>query len=254
MTASIAERRSTSAVATDVSVVVDRVSVSFSVYPRSSHGKRQLLSPLLRPRAVHAVTDVSFVAHRGDTIAVVGGNGSGKPTLLRAIAGLVPTRSGQVFASSRPHLLAVGVGLVPALSGWRNIDLGLLAAGCGTRDVAAMRDDVARFSGLDSRTLDRPMTTYSSGMAARLKFSIATATDARILILDEALATGDARFRAIAADRIQEMRRHAETVFLVSHSASELRSACTRALWMANGALVMQGDVNDVLDAYEGQR
>jgi teichoic acid transport system ATP-binding protein len=201
-------------------------------------------------REIHAVRDVSFVAREGEAIALIGVNGSGKSTLLRAIAGLLPAESGRVWAEADPTLLGVNAALINELSGERNVLLGGLAMGLSPAEVERRKAGIVDFAAI-GEFIDLPMSTYSAGMGARLRFAIASAAVHRILLIDEALATGDAMFQRKSQDRINELRAAAGTVFVVSHSLGVLRDTCTRALWLDRGALVMDGPVGEVVDAYE---
>ena len=201
-------------------------------------------------RRVHAVRGVSFVAREGDAIALIGRNGSGKSTLLRAIAGLLPAESGAVYTSGKPSLLGVNAALMRDLSGERNILLGCMAMGMTREQAVARRDWIVEFADL-GEFISLPMTAYSSGMAARLRFAIAASMSHEILMIDEALATGDAEFRRRSEKRIMQLRDEAGTVFLVSHSLGVVRMTCNRAIWLEKGQIVMDGEANEVVDAYE---
>jgi teichoic acid transport system ATP-binding protein len=201
-------------------------------------------------RRVHAVRGVSFVAREGDAIALIGRNGSGKSTLLRAIAGLLPAESGAVYTSGKPSLLGVNAALMRDLSGERNILLGCMAMGMTREEALARRDWIVEFADL-GEFISLPMTAYSSGMAARLRFAIAASTSHEILMIDEALATGDAEFRRRSEKRIMQLRDEAGTVFLVSHSLGVVRMTCNRAIWLEKGQIVMDAEANEVVDAYE---
>ena len=201
-------------------------------------------------KKVHAVRGVTFVAREGDAIALIGRNGSGKSTLLRAIAGLLPAESGHVYTASRPTLLGVNAALMRDLPGEDNILLGCMAMGMTRQEALAKRDWIADFADI-GEFLALPMTAYSSGMAARLRFAIAASTGHEILMVDEALATGDAEFRRRSENRIMELREAAGTVFLVSHSLNTVRLTCNRAIWLEKGQVVMDGEANEVVDAYE---
>jgi teichoic acid transport system ATP-binding protein len=242
-------------------VIVDDVHVTYTVWgaerARADRGWKARLQRLRGSsdvaavrREVHAVQGVSFVAHRGEAIALVGRNGSGKSTLLRAIAGLHPVTSGAVYVQGQASLLGVNAALMRNLTGERNIELGCLAMGMSPDDVERAKPDIIEFSGIGD-FVHLPMATYSSGMAARLRFAIATAVTHDILMIDEALATGDADFRERSRDRIRELREEAAAVFLVSHSLGTVRETCTRALWIDNGRLRMDGTADAVVDAYE---
>jgi teichoic acid transport system ATP-binding protein len=201
-------------------------------------------------RRVHAVRGVSFVAREGDAIALIGRNGSGKSTLLRAIAGLLPAETGAVYTSGKPSLLGVNAALMRDLSGERNILLGCMAMGMTREQAVARRDWIVEFADL-GEFISLPMTAYSSGMAARLRFAIAASMSHEILMIDEALATGDAEFRRRSEKRIMQLRDEAGTVFLVSHSLGVVRMTCNRAIWLEKGEIVMDGEANVVVDAYE---
>ncbi len=237
------------------SLIMDDVSVTY----RSFGGKRQVEGGR-RPRwmskhigavdLIRAVRNVSFVAHHGESIGLIGHNGSGKSTLMRAMAGLVPLASGAVYTDGQASLLGVGGALMKDLSGERNIRLGCLALGLSPAEVDERFDSVVEFAGI-GEFLQLPMRAYSSGMGARLRFAISTAARPDILLIDEALATGDAKFRKKSKERIDEIKETAGTVMLVSHSMGTIRQTCTRALWLHRGQLRLDGPVDEVVDAYE---
>jgi teichoic acid transport system ATP-binding protein len=201
-------------------------------------------------REVHAVRGVSFVVNDGDAVGIIGRNGSGKSTLLQAIAGLLPPEQGCVYTSGQAALLGVNAALMDDLTGERNVVLGCLAMGMSPQDVKDRFQSVVDFSGVGS-FIDYPMRTYSTGMAQRLRFAIAAAKNHEILMIDEALATGDANFRAKSHERIMELRSQAGTVFLVAHNLAEIEASCNRVIWMEKGKIMMQGDdVPGIVDAY----
>ncbi|MDX1619521.1 MAG: ABC transporter ATP-binding protein [Nitriliruptorales bacterium] len=199
---------------------------------------------------IRAVRGVSFTAREGEAVGLVGRNGSGKSTLLQAMAGLLPVNEGEVYASAQPTLLGVGAALNPKVSGRRNIELGMLALGIPGEEVQARIPEIVEFSGLKD-FIDLPLTAYSSGMKARLHFSIATAVQPEILLIDEALAVGDRGFKRKSERRIEELLDNAGSVFLVSHSEGAIRDICNRCLWIDQGEMQMDGDVEEVLDAYD---
>lgn len=189
---------------------------------------------------VRALSGISFVARSGEQVGLVGQNGSGKSTLLRIIAGLESPVKGRVLAESTPVLIGVNAALVPDRSGEENIRLGCLAMGLTPEQAEAAVPDVKELAGL-GKSIFLPMKTYSSGMGARLRFAIATAANPHILLIDEALATGDAAFRERSEARMQRLRDGAGTVFLVSHAAQTIEETCTRAIWLNHGRLVLDG-------------
>jgi len=244
------------------SVIVDDVHITYRVFGARKGSTTQTKTPLLnraislgRPDTgpiteVRAVRGVSFVARHGESIGIVGTNGSGKSTLLRAIAGLLPPTKGRVFVSGEPALLGVNAALLPRLTGERNITIGGLALGLSMRQVREHTPEVAEFAELGD-FLYLPMSSYSSGMGSRLRFAISTMQTPDILMIDEALATGDASFRKKSTERIEQIRDNAGTVFFVSHSLASIRVMCTRVLWIDKGLLVADGDVDEVCDAYD---
>ncbi len=237
-------------------VIVDDVHIVYRVHGSAEHGTAATaLSRVLRGRSrpsmreVHAVRGVSFVAYRGDAIGIVGRNGSGKSTLLRAIAGLLPADRGAVYTQGQPSLLGVNAALMNNLTGERNIELGCLAMGMTPDEMRQKFDDIAEFSGVED-SLGLPMRTYSAGMAARLRFAIAAAKSHDVLLIDEALATGDAEFRRRSEERVRELREEAGTVFLVSHNVDVITDTCNRALWVDRGVLRMDDSAAAVVEAY----
>ena len=236
------------------SLIVDEVEVKYRTYG-GRRGKRPAWTRSVSRHVgavdvVHAVRGVSFVAGHGESIGVIGHNGSGKSTLLRALAGLVPPSSGAVYTHGTPSLLGVSGALMKDLSGERNIVLGGLALGLTPAEVDERFDEIVDFAGIGD-FVQLPMTAYSSGMAARLRFAISTAARPDILMIDEALATGDADFKRRSRNRIAEILSGAGTVLLVSHSMSTIRQSCSRVLWMDSGILRMDGPADEVIAAYE---
>lgn len=237
-------------------VVVDEVSLTYTVRSASGKNKGPGFRSLLRASAgvvtnrVHALQPLSFIAEHGESIGVIGTNGSGKSTLMKVITGQLPPTSGGVYASSVPIMLGVNAALVPSISGDENITLGCLAMGMTRAQAEAKRASIVEISGLEE-SLHLPLKAYSSGMAARLQFAIATSVDPEILVIDEALNTGDAQFRERTGKRIKELREQAGCVFLVSHSLSTIQQMCSRVLWIEQGELLMDGKPEEVTEIYQ---
>ena len=201
-------------------------------------------------REVHAIRGVSFVAYRGDAVGVIGRNGSGKTTLLRAIAGLLPPEQGNVYTDGDAALLGVNAALLDDLTGERNVVLGCLAMGMTKKETKEKYPSIVDFSGIGD-FVDLPMKHYSTGMGSRLRFAIAASKSQDILLVDEALATGDAEFRVKSHARIEELRQDAGTVFLVAHNLEEVELTCNRVIWMERGQIVDQGEnVIEIIDRY----
>lgn len=238
-------------------VIADDVHLTYKISGRYAKrgGAAALARMVMRQstpglREVHAVRGVSFTAWRGDAIGLIGPNGSGKSTLLRGIAGLLTPSGGAIYTQGDPALLGVNAALISTMSGERNITLGGLAMGMTPEEIADKFDSICEFAGI-GEFISLPMNAYSSGMGARLRFAIAASKSHDILMIDEALATGDAEFRRRSEARIKELREEAGTVFLVSHSLGVVRETCNRAIWLEKGEIIMDGLTEEVLDAYE---
>src|SRR5262249_39787799 len=206
-------------------------------------GLLRLVKRQRRPsiREVHASRGVSFVAYKGDAVGVIGRNGSGKSTLLRAIAGLLPAEEGMVYTIGHAALLGVNAALMENLTGEKNVILGCLAMGMSPQTVKERYQSVVDFSGVGD-FINLAMKTYSTGMGSRLRFAIASAKNQDILLVDEALATGDAEFRVKSHRRIDELREHAGTVFLVAHNLGEIEETCNKVIWLEKGRIAGRGE------------
>ncbi|TAK69112.1 MAG: ABC transporter ATP-binding protein [Actinomycetota bacterium] len=246
------------------SIILDDLHVTYQVRGEKrvanamAGGRRSLLPERFRRSATHgtqqvrALRGVDLVARHGDVIGLVGSNGSGKSTMLLAIAGLLSATDGKVYTSARPSLLGVNAALMNDLSGERNIVLGCLAMGMSPEEIDERFQSIVDFSGI-GRFVSLPMNTYSSGMAARLRFAIAASVTHEILLIDEALSTGDANFQRRSQERIEELRDEAGTVIIVSHALTSIRENCNRGVWLNQGKILMQGEVEEVLEAYENR-
>jgi teichoic acid transport system ATP-binding protein len=165
------------------------------------------------------------------------------------VAGLIPPTRGRVFHSGQAALLGVNAALMRGLSGERNIMIGGLALGLSSKEIRERMPEIVDFAGLGDFVY-LPMSAYSSGMAARLRFAISTMARPDVLMIDEALATGDAAFRQKSKQRIDDIREHAGTVFFVSHSLASVGAMCTRIIWLDKGQIRMDGPVDEVSEAY----
>ncbi len=242
----------------DPMVIVDDLHIVYRVYGAGGD-KGTAATALLRMvrrqtrpsvREVHAIRGISLVANRGDAIGIIGRNGSGKSTLLRAIAGLLPAERGAVYTTGEAALLGVNAALMDDLTGDRNVVLGCLAMGMTRQESKDRYQGIVDFSGV-GEFIDLPMRTYSTGMGSRLRFAIASAKSHDVLLIDEALATGDAEFRIKSHKRIMELREESGAVFLVAHNLNEIEETCNRVVWLEKGKIVMDDDdVSRVIDAY----
>jgi len=201
-------------------------------------------------REIEAVKNVSFEVPHGTVLGIVGANGAGKSTLVRTIAGILPPTHGRIDVFGRVStLLALGVGFNKNLSGRDNVRLGGLAAGLERERLAEKYEEIVKFAELGD-FMDMPMRTYSSGMYGRLAFSVAVNMDPDILLIDEALSVGDARFRRKSANKMRELCSQAHTIVLVSHALGSIHELCDQALWMDHGVLRMWDEPEAVVDAY----
>lgn len=232
-----------------ITVLADDVHMTYDVMADKRARKGRKAIGGRQKMRFRALRGVSLAAREGEFIGLVGRNGSGKSTLLRVLAGLEPPTKGTVVTSAKPQLLGVSAALMPDLSGEENIRLGLLAMGLSPSDVVDRRNRIADLSGLGD-ALRMPMRTYSSGMGARLRFAISVAADPDILMIDEALSTGDASFMERSRRAMERMIDTAGTVFLVSHAAQTIEELCTRAIWIDQGEIIADGPAVDIARAY----
>lgn len=199
---------------------------------------------------VHALKDVSFEIPHGTVLGVIGSNGAGKSTLMKAIAGLLPPTEGTISVRGRVSaLLSLGIGFNANFSGRENVILGGLAAGLSREQVEENFEAVVDFAELWDH-IDLPMRTYSAGMYSRLAFSVATTINPEILVIDEALSTGDAHFKDKSAARITELANEAKTLVIVSHSLGTIQDLCNQAVWLDHGKLILHSDPKSVISAY----
>jgi len=231
------------------SVVVDHVSKQFTL-----QNARTLKQRLVRrvegqetnPKFV-ALDDVSFTVEQGEAIGLMGLNGSGKSTLLKLISGVLRPDSGSVLTRGRiAGLIEVTAGFHPQLSGRENIFLNAAILGMGETEVQGKFDEIVEFAGI-GRLLDTPVGRYSSGMFARLGFSVAAAVDSDIFIIDEVLAVGDPPFKKKCIKRIKQVRDEGRTIVFVSHNTTQVKRLCTRAVVLEEGRLGFDGSVADAV-------
>ncbi|MGP5090695.1 ABC transporter ATP-binding protein [Brachybacterium tyrofermentans] len=235
-----------------VTVVAHRLRMRYKTERTNRNPRKGLLAKVVKRKemvSVSALRGVDLQVRSGEFVGIIGRNGSGKSTLLRVLAGVEPPTSGVVMTSARPQLLGVGAALIPELTGADNIKLGFLAMGLSAEEAEEKFPAAAELSAL-GETIDLPMRTYSSGMGARLKFAISVMAEPKILMIDEALSTGDATFSERSAKKMDDMLADAGTVFMVNHAAQTIENMCSRAIWMERGRVVLDGDAVDVARKY----
>ena len=202
-------------------------------------------------RIVNAVENLNLEISYGSVLGVVGANGAGKSTLMRTISGILPPTKGRIEVhGSVSTLLALGVGFSQEMTGRDNVILGGLAAGLSRVEINAKFDEIVDFAEL-REVIDAPMRTYSSGMYARLAFAVAVTVEPDILIIDEALSTGDAHFKVKSLNRVKELRGHNRALILVSHALATIEEVCNEVIWLHKGALIQKGDPTTVVTAYK---
>ncbi|KAA0685044.1 ABC transporter ATP-binding protein [Neorhizobium sp. P12A] len=208
----------------------------------------------LSPGEFWALRNINLELSRGEALGLVGNNGSGKTTLLRLIAGLINPTSGIIKTTGKiAPMLALGAGFEPGLSGAQNIYLNMSLLGMTTDEIRARYDEVVDFAEI-GQSISAPLGTYSTGMRMRLGFACAVHTDPQLLIVDEVLAVGDANFRVKCRNKINDIRRSGASLILVSHSRLSIEYLADRAIYLRAGQIEAQGDVNDVLDAYDSDQ
>ena len=252
--ASDAAAPATATLAAEPAVKVEDLAVTY----RAAYERRPTLrSTLVRVgrrervvREIKAVDHVSLEVPHGTVLGIIGANGAGKSTLMRTVAGILPPTRGRVEVNGRVStLLALGVGFNAELTGRDNVVLGGLAAGLRKDDLRAKYDEIAEFAELGD-FMDMPMRTYSSGMYSRLAFAVAVHMEPDIMIIDEALSVGDARFRKKSFRKMRELCGENRTILLVSHALGSIKDLCDQAIWIHKGELRMWDDPESVVDAY----
>lgn len=199
-----------------------------------------------------AVKGISFKVPKGQILGIVGKNGSGKSTLLRALAGIFSPDEGTIdIHDNTISLLSIGVGFQKKLTGRENIYLSGLLLGFSEEFINSKMSEIIKFSELGD-FIDRPVKTYSSGMYSKLSFSITAILETDIMLIDEVLSVGDAKFKKKSYKKMKQLiQKDDRTVIIVSHSSETLRSLCDTILWLHDGEIKMQGSVEEVLPAYE---
>lgn len=238
----------------DTAIKVDNVSMMFNLSREREDRLKEYVINLLRKKLFFdefwALTDVSFEVKKGGTLGIVGTNGSGKTTLLKLVAGIMkPTKGTIVTEGSIAPLFAMGTGFDASLSARENIYLVGAMRGFSHQYMNKHFDEIIEFAELEN-FVDVPLRNYSSGMSSRLAFAIATLVQTDILIADEALSVGDAKFHKKSEERMAKMRSNGATVLFVSHSPGAVQNVCRDAIWLDHGKLMMAGTSKDVCAAY----
>lgn len=236
-------------------IKVENVKMKFNLSKEKTDNLKEYIIKFIK-RELHyhpfwALKGVSFEVKKGDKFGIIGLNGAGKSTLLKLIAGVMkPTEGNIQVKGSIVPLLEMGAGFDPDYTGRENIFLKGALLGYTRRFLEEKFDEIVEFSELEE-FIDVPLKNYSAGMKARLAFSIATMVEPEILIIDEVLSVGDAKFQEKSRQKMNSLLDEDATVLFVSHSTQQVRNICNKAIWLEKGKLITQGDVDEVCDVYE---
>lgn len=238
-----------------VSIEVKNVTMNFEVNKEKVDTLKEVFIKKVRrdkseKMCIHALDDVNFKIYQGEKVGIIGFNGAGKSTLLNIICGIYPPTEGEVITNGKiSPLLSLGAGFDYNYSGRKNIFLNGAVLGYGKEFLESKVDEIIEFSEL-GEFIDIPIKNYSSGMLAKLSFSIATIVKPDILVIDEVLGVGDVNFNKKSRDKIKSLMDGQTTVLLVSHSIPQIRELCDKAIWINEGKVKEIGEVNKVCDHY----
>ena len=234
----------------DTVIHLDNLSKLYKVYNRPSDMMWEILTGRTHYKPFWALQNISFDVQRGQVVGLIGRNGAGKSTLLKIIAGTLDASSGEIQVNGRiSSILELGTGFNPQYSGRENIYMGGLIAGLSSDEIKEKEDWIIEFSELRD-FIDQPFRTYSSGMQARLTFSTAVCVDPDILIIDEALAVGDARFQRKSFGKIEDFRKAGKTILFVSHDMNSIRGICDMAILLERGKILDMGKPDPITKKY----
>lgn len=240
----------------DPVIIFSNVSKSYPLYHHITGGIKNFLFHL--PKAVsqmknsrfQALKDISFEVYKGETLGIIGRNGAGKSTTLGLIAGVLKPSKGKVSVRGRiSPLLELGSGFHPELTGRENIMLNGVLMGLTRAEVLRKMDEIIEFSELKD-FIDQPIRVYSSGMLARLGFSVVAHLDPEILLIDEILAVGDMEFQKKCLDKMMGFKKSGVTIVFVSHSMRDVKKICDRVMWIENHSIKMTGQPDVVIEGY----
>ena len=217
---------------------------------KSALVKGDFVKSIRADELVTALDGISFNVEKGQTLGLIGENGSGKSTMLKIVAGIAKPSSGSVATNGKVSaLIELGAGFHPEISGRENVFINGIMLGLSKKEITAKFDEIVRFAELED-FIDAPVKTYSSGMYMRLGFSVAINVHPEILLIDEVLAVGDASFIPKCLDRIDDFRRRKKTILFVSHDLATVEKICDRVIWLKNGRIAASGEPKRIVDAY----
>lgn len=237
-------------------IIVDHVSKRFN--KRSARSLKDVLIGILTGKPVRAtqfqaLTDVTFSINEGESVAVMGLNGSGKSTTLKLVSGVLEPDEGRVFTRGRvAGLIEVGAGFHPDLTGRENVFLNAAILGMSEKETKARFDEIVAFSEIGD-FIDQEVKHYSSGMFMRLAFSVAIHVELDVLLVDEVLSVGDAPFRAKCNEKLNELAKAGVTMMVVSHSKGQVKELCSRGIVIRKGNVVFDGPIDEALKVLDKQ-
>ena len=234
-------------------IAVDSVYKTFNVYlDKANTIKEKLLFLFSRNKKEkrEVLKGINLKIKQGEVVALIGTNGSGKSTLLKLMTQIIYPNKGKIITNGKlTSLLELGAGFHPDFSGRENIYFNASIFGLTKKEIDRRIDDIIEFSEL-GQYIDNPVRTYSSGMYMRLAFSVAINVDADILLIDEILSVGDEHFQNKCYNKMRELKEQGKTMVFVTHNMSAVKELCDRTVWLYNGIIKMDGNTNEVVDAY----
>ena len=235
------------------SIIIEDVYKSFNIYlDKANTIKEKILFLFSRNKKQkrEVLNGISAKIKKGEVVALIGTNGSGKSTLLKLLTKIIYPNKGKIITNGKlTSLLELGAGFHPDFSGRENIYFNASIFGLTKREIDERLEDIIEFSELRD-FIDNPVRTYSSGMYMRLAFSVAINVDADILLIDEILSVGDEHFQNKCFEKMLDLKNQGKTMVFVTHSMGAVKKLCTRAIWLKDGKIKMDGSTNDVVDEY----
>ena len=237
----------------EYTIIIEDVYKTFNVYFDKANTIKEKLLFIFSRNKKHKreiLKGINTKIKKGEVVALIGTNGSGKSTLLKLLTKIIYPNKGKIETKGKlTSLLELGAGFHPDFSGRENIYFNASIFGLTRKEIDARINDIIEFSELKDY-IDNPVRTYSSGMYMRLAFSVAINVDADILLIDEILSVGDEHFQNKCFDKMRELKNQGKTMVFVTHSMGAVRDLCTRAIWLKDGVIKMDGDTNSVVDEY----
>lgn len=235
-----------------MALTVKNLNINYRGLSRFSIKKMLLNGKFNKKEIFEAIKNVSFELEEGSILGIIGKNGSGKSTMLRAIAGIFSPDSGSIdLHGNTVSLLSIGVGFNKKLTGYENIYLSGMLLGFTEEEIKNKEKEIIEFADI-GEFINKPVKTYSSGMYSKLAFAITAILETDIMLIDEVLSVGDVQFKKKSYNKMKELiSDEHRTVVIVSHSTQTLRELCSEVLWLSDGKIKMYGSTNDVLGKYE---